>query len=275
MDYAQAVQVLGSTPPPIDHPFALPWYEARIGAFAREGDGDAVRATFATWREAGWDPIDLQARYALRVSVDHLADPEYSALELLRAALEHVDAIRDQNVVWGLYRRLIGEYLGWGQPQRALELYDVAIQRVPLEGITRDEIVRAVHRGSSDYDPDALATLVLEAPREALGGRWLLNPEPDEAPDVGYRAIPIEGEGQQRAETRVGDHPTRWVLEDAEGRIRASGSTRPLAGPRKPRGRAARGAPCREFRTTPPNAAPRPTADDASSRSSPTAPTGA
>jgi len=230
MDYARAVEVLGTTPPPIEHPFALPWYEARIGAFARDGNGDAVRATFATWRDAGWDPIDLQARYALRVSVDHLADPDRSALELLRAALEHVDAIRDRNVVWGLYRRLIGEYLGSGQPQRALELYDVAIQRVPLEGITRDEIVRAVHRGSADYDPDALATLIFEAPAEMIGGRWLLNPEPDEAPDVGYRSIPIEDGGPQHAATRVGDHPTRWVLEDATGRIRASGSTWPSPG---------------------------------------------
>lgn len=230
LDYAQAIAVLGETPPPIDHPFALPWYEARIGAFARDGKGDAVRATFAAWREAGWDPIDLQARYALRVSVDHLKDPDHSALELLRAALEHVDTIRDRNIVWGLYRRLIGEYLGWGQPERALELYDVAIQRVPLEGITRDEIVRAIHRGSADYDPNALATLIFEAPPEAVGGHWLLNPEPDQAPDVGYRQIPIEAGGPQRASTRVGDHPTRWILEDAEGRTRASGSIWPSPG---------------------------------------------
>ncbi|MBB84891.1 MAG: hypothetical protein CL931_13870 [Deltaproteobacteria bacterium] len=230
MDYAQAISVLGRTAPSIEHPFALPWYEARIGAFAREGDGDAVRATFAAWREAGWDPIDLQARYALRVSVDHIADPEHSALALLEAALEHVDGIRDRNLVWGLYRRLIGEYLGWGQPEKALALYDVAIERVPLEGITRDEIVRAVARGSADYDPNALATLVLEAPPEARGGRWLLNPEPDQAPDVGYRALAIAGDGPQRARTRVGDHPTRWILEDAEGRTRASGSTWPTPG---------------------------------------------
>ncbi|MCR9094941.1 MAG: alkaline phosphatase family protein [bacterium] len=230
MDYARAVDVLGETPPAIDHRYALPWYEARIAALARDGDGEAVRATFADWRDAGWDPIDLQARYALRVSVDHLADPDHSALELLRDALEHVDAIQDRNVVWGLYRRLIGEYLGWGQPERALALYDVAIQRVPLEGITREEIERAVHRGSADYDPDALATLILEAPPEAIGGRWRLNPEPDQAPDVGYRAIPIDGEAPQRTTTRVGDHPTRWVLEDAEGRLRASGSAWPSPG---------------------------------------------
>ncbi|MEM9173845.1 MAG: hypothetical protein AAGC67_01310, partial [Myxococcota bacterium] len=230
MDYTQAVRVLGDTPPPIDHPFALPWYEARIGALARDGDGDAVRTTFAAWRAAGWDPIDLQARYALRVSVDHLADPAHSALELLEAALEHVDAIEDRGIVWGLYRRLIGEYLGWGQPERALALYDVAIERVSLEGITRDEIVRAVHRGSADFDPDALASLVLVAPPEARGGRWRLDPGPDAAPDVGYRVIPIEGDAPARTSTRVGDHPTRWILEDAQGRLRASGSTWPTPG---------------------------------------------
>lgn len=228
--FESALRVLGDTAPPIDDRFALPWYESRIAALAKQGDGEALRATFAAWRAAGWDPVDLAARYALRVSVDHLEDPEHHTIDLLRAALEKESELRDPNVVWGLYRRLIGEYLAAGHPQRALDVYDAAIERVPLEGITRAEIERAVRKADADYDPTARARLVLRAPEAALGGAWWLDPGPDAAPDAGYRRFPIEGDRPVLATTRVGLHPLRWVLTDDEGRTRASGSTWPSPG---------------------------------------------
>jgi len=228
--YAEAVRVLGDVPPPIDDRFALPWYEARIAALAKQGDGDGVRATFDAWRATGWDPNDLAARYALRVSVDHLEDPEHHTIDLLRAAVEKEDSLRDRNVAWGLYRRLIGEYLAAGHPSLALEVYDTASARVPLEGITRGEIERAIRRDAEDYDPSALARLRLVAPKQALGGSWWLDPGPEAPPDAGYRAIPIIDEAPQKTALRVGAHPTRWVLTDAEGHTRASGSVWPEPG---------------------------------------------
>ena len=59
----------------------------------------------------------------------------------------------------------------------------------------------------------ALATLVLEAPPEARGGRWLLNPEPDQAPDVGYRALAIAGDATLFI--RRDEVETAWKIVDA------------------------------------------------------------
>jgi hypothetical protein len=147
--FEDALRVLGETPPPPGHPLTLAWFESRIQAQAARGDLAAVRASFDTWRATGWDPVDLAARYALRLSTDQLADPEMSIVDRLRAAIATQGELRDRNIVWGLHRRLITELLASGRPQEALAAYDAAARVVDLGDVSREEIERAIRTPGS------------------------------------------------------------------------------------------------------------------------------
>ncbi len=233
-DYARALDVLGAETPPIEHPLALAWYESRIKAQAGQGDEKAVRETFARWREAGWDPIDLDARYALRLSTDHLNDPTRDGIELLRAAIANQDRISDPKVVWGLHRRLITDLLAAGRPREALAAYDRATEVVALEGVSRSEIERAIRqaeRPAADELPgDRRAIVRFELPSSAAGGRLAISPPPDVPPDAGYRLHAVLPGSPIEIEAVEGRHPLRWVLHSEAGRTLASGSVWPEAG---------------------------------------------
>jgi tetratricopeptide (TPR) repeat protein len=228
--FDDALRVLGSDPPPLDHPLVLPWYESKVAAQAAAGDLAAVQATFAEWRRTGWDPIDLEARYALRISTGQLVDPEHNTIDLLRGALAHQDQIRDRKLLWGLHRRLITDLLAAGRPELALEAYDEAIKVVPLDGITREEIERAVRVADGSIASDDVAQLRFAFAADARGGELWISPGPDEAPDSGYRAHPIASDAPIVVSARPGLHPLRWVVHDAKGATRASGAVWPEPG---------------------------------------------
>ncbi len=225
-----ALRVLGEEPPAIDHRYALPWFESRIQAQARDGDIDGVRATFQTWRATGWDEADLRARYALRLSVDHLEDPERSTLALLRASIAEEERLRDRNVVWGLHRRLIVEALAAGRPQEALAAYDAAAGRIDLSGITRRELVEAVRREEGGAPVVEHGRLRLVAPASHAAGRFRLSPPPADPPDVGYSTHPLAGVNAVVVKRRLGIHPVRWIFENENDLPIASGSVWPEAG---------------------------------------------
>ena len=228
--YDDAIHVLGETAPPIDHPLALPWFESRIQAQASKGDLDAVRVTFEAWRATGWDPTDLDARYALRLSVDQLGDPETGTIELLRAALATQDRLTDRNIVWGLHRRMIQELLSAGRPAEALSAYDAAVDIVALEGITRGEIERAIRLADGTFSTDAPATFRFHGPPGLGSGRVWISPNADDPPDSGYRAHPLAEGTATEIDTRLGAHPLRWIVRDGDGKVRASGSVWPEPG---------------------------------------------
>ena len=225
-----AIRVLGEEAPPVGHPLALPWFESRIQAQAKAADLIGVQETFAAWRATGWDPIDLDARYALRVSVDHLRDPNHHTVDLLQNAIATQTSLRDQNIIWGLHHRLVVENLAAGRPEAALVAYDAAVQVVTLDGITREEIVRAVRLADGSYDPSATATLRLIAPEEAEGGYWSLSPPSSSAPDQGYVKHLVSQNRITVVATQLGLHPQRWILRDKHDRLMGSGSFWPEPG---------------------------------------------
>jgi len=228
--HADALRVLGETPPPIGDRLTLPWYESRIQAQAGLGDLAAVKATFDAWRATGWDPIDLAARYALRLSTDQLADPERPTIEALRAAIATQASLRDRNIVWGLHRRLIAELLVAGQPDAALAAYDEAVKVVDLGDVTREEIERAARGASPDARDARWAEVVFRIPRTLTGGELLLAPGAGEAPDAGYHARSIPASGELAFRAARGLHPQHWVLRDAAGALRGSGAFWPEPG---------------------------------------------
>ena len=188
-----------------------------------------MRATFDRWRAAGWDEADLAARYALRLSVDHLEDPEASVLTLLRQAIEREDALRDRNVIWALHRRLIVESLAAGRPRDALAAYDAAAGRIDLSGITRRELEEAVRLAEGGAPRARRGSLRFVAPEGLSAGRFLVSPPPEDAPDAGYKAHPVDGARAVVVDRTLGHHPVRWVFQDADGAVRASGSVWPEA----------------------------------------------
>lgn len=228
--YADAIRVLGETAPPIEHPLALPWFESLIQAQAASGDLAAVQSSFELWRSTGWDPVDLDARYALRLSVEGLLDPSRHNIDLLRDAIATQDQLTDRRIVWGLHRRLIQELLGVGLPEQALEAYDAATQVVALEDLSREQIERAVRLADENRSADPTATLVFHGPLDVSKARLSISPGPDEPPDSSYRGYPLAGGSSVRVTTREGLHPTRWVLRDETGAVRASGAVWPEAG---------------------------------------------
>jgi len=227
------IRVLGDLDvhaPPIDHPLALPWFESRIQAQAKAADIAGVQETFAAWRATGWDPIDLDARYALRLSVDHLRDPSRDTIELLRNAIATQGSLRDRNVVWGLHHRLVVETLAAGRPEESLAAYDAAVKTVALDGITREEIVRAIRLADGSYDPNATATLRLIAPPEAEGGYWALSPHSSSPPDQSYARHPVSQTRVTLIDTKLGLHPQRWILRDQNDQLLGSGAVWPNPG---------------------------------------------
>ncbi len=225
----EALRVLGDTPPAPGDAMLLPWYEIRIQAQASAGDLPAVQRSFAQWRESGADPVDLAARYALRLSVSQLFDPEHSKLDLLRAAIATQDQLRDPQIVWGLHRRLIAELLAAGLPEQALAAYDEAVRVVEITGITREEIERAIQLASGGLRDDAPGRLRFTLPQPLGDSELLLSPGPDEPPDAGYARLVEDADGRIEVEARPGLHPRRWVWRDASG-VLASGSVWPAAG---------------------------------------------
>lgn len=228
--HSDALRVLGDVPPPITHPLALPWYESRIQAQAATGDLAAVQATFERWKATGWDPIDLAARYALRLSTDQLTDPERPTIDLLRQAIATQSELRDRNIVWGLHRRLIAELLVAGRPGEALTAYDEGARVVDLSGITREEIERAVAGPKPAASNDAAAEAIFQLPADAASGTLALSPEPDESPDAGYRTHAIPRDGRLVLPVKRGLHPRRWILRDGDGKTSASGAFWPEPG---------------------------------------------
>lgn len=229
--YDHSLRVLGEVPPAIEHPLALPWYESRIQAQAGLDDLAGVQQTFARWRATGWDPVDLAARYALRLSVSQLVDPERHTIDLLRAAVATQDQLADRQLAWGVHRRLIQEYLGAGLPAEALAVYDEAIQVVSLEDITRAQIERAVRLASGAPEQEAAgATLRFHAPAGLGDGSLAISPGPEAAPDAGYTRHALTEGSAVEVPATLGKHPRRWILRDDDGAIRGSGSVWPESG---------------------------------------------
>ncbi len=228
--YHDALRVLGDQPPPKGHPLTLAWNESRIQAHAALGDLAAVKKSFADWKQTGWDPLDLDARYALRLSVEQLADPTHNTIDLLRESVVAGDAIRDPNLKWGLHRRLITELLSAGEPEQALAAYDAANGVVSLNGITREEIERAIRLARGEVDRDAPGSLSFRVATAFAGGTLFLSPGPAEAPDAGYSEYALGDQSTLRVQVEPGLHPRRWILRDAAQQVRASGATWPEGG---------------------------------------------
>ena len=98
--------------------------------------------------------------------------------------------------------------------------------------MSRDELQRSgAHRLLDATPPDARrGTLRFAIANPAPGDVILLSPDAGAAPDGDYEVYPVPRDGVVTARRSAGIAPQRWVVRDARGRVRASGTTSPAPG---------------------------------------------
>ncbi len=225
-----ALRVLGDELPPSEDPLALMWFEERARALALAGDVAALRGLFERWQAWGGEPVDLQARYALRIDTAQLADPVHSSRELLARAVANQAQLSDPRLRWAVYRRLIGLLVEAGETEEALALYDegrqlVAFPQLSRRDIERSALSRALAAGEPAGPPGKLAFSLVSS--EQYRGTLLVSPDVTSEPDTPYESFAIKSGTPLEVERSPGITPQRWVFRDRAGQIRASGTVWP------------------------------------------------
>jgi hypothetical protein len=233
-DADAAVAALGDAPPGDAGAQQGPWFDARAVAAAFTGDLAAVKQAFAAWREAGGDPVELRARYALTLSVAGLGDPKREPIDMLRAALDETRGRGSEGLRRALATRLVLTLANAKRVDDALAVYDAEAALLAGSELSREEIVRAAriealgHAGASSRR----GVLAFEIADTRPGDVLWLSPEPDAEPDAPYEALRVPVNGRLEAQRAEGIAPQRWVLRDRSGALRGSGTITPVAGAR-------------------------------------------
>jgi hypothetical protein len=187
-DPAAALRVLGERPPPGSGDVGL-WFDTRAMAFALADDLAGVRRTIAEWGAAGGDPAELRGRYALALSIAGLRDPERDTISLLREALAATADGGDETLRAGLVIRLVLTLAHAKRLPEALATYDRYREQLPLDGLSREELERAVR-------VEALAGAPVSASSLPTWTR------PSTPPTSAWRCPPIAGCGSSAARAR-------------------------------------------------------------------------
>jgi len=228
-EWQAALRVLGGAPPgsAVAPGLRGRWFEERVSAQAALGRLADVQVTFVAWRAAGGDVLELEARYALTLSVSQLLDPAADPSELLEHAIATSDRLADPLLRRQLHERAIAHWLVSDQDAKALAVLERAESRgIELQGITREQIERGAalreFAANPEGAPDAL--LAFAIPPGLSRGTLLVSNHALAEPDAAYQAVAaVAGEVVQLAR-RPAQWPERWVLRDEAGRVRASGS---------------------------------------------------
>jgi hypothetical protein len=233
-DAAGAIEALGDEPPEDAGAQQGPWFDARAVAASFTSDLAAVQQTFAAWQAAGGDPVELRARYALTLSVAGLADPKRTSGDLLRISLDETRGRASDSLRRALATRLVLTLANEKRIDAALAVYDAESALLAGSELSREEIVRAARiealgqAGASSRR----GTLAFEIAGAQPGDVLWLSPEPDAEPDAPYEALRVPASGRLEAQRAEGAAPQRWVLRDARGALRGSGTVSPVAGAR-------------------------------------------
>ncbi len=225
-DAPAALRTLGAELPPGAERARSLWFDTQGLAHAMNDDLAAARATYQRWQRAGGRPEEVRARYALALSVSGLRDPELDALAALRGALHDAAALGDAVLEEAVGIRLIFALVNAERADEAIATYDALHERFALEGIRRDELVRARQGRALARDPSAARTgrlrftLAADAPEGAV---WITR-DAGAAPDADYERLAIEQGAPVHVERAASIAPQRWVLRTRDGRVAASGT---------------------------------------------------
>ena len=231
-DAPGALAVLGQHLPPGAGAAATAWFDTRGMTLASNDDVAGVIALYEEWRRAGGDPVELAARYAVTLSIAGIADPEQAPSHLLERAWRDVDALRDAKLQEALAVRLILTLVNEGRIEEALAIYDGAVDRFPMAGLSRHELQRAaIHRSLRESTGEAPRGRVHFSVREPHpGDRLWLSPPAHLPADTAFEPMAVPETGQLEVVREIDIAPLRWVYRDADDRTVASGTLNPMAG---------------------------------------------
>jgi hypothetical protein len=232
-DPRAALSALGPAPPPEAGAALGLWYETRGLTLASAGDWPGLQRSFASWRDAGGDPAELEARLALTLSIAGLQPPGESNLERLQRAL--ASEPRDPRLAEALTVRRVLGLVADARLDEALVAYDRGRERFALEGLARDELERAVEdrRLTGRTPQQRVGALRFRIPPPRNGATLWLSPQPDAPVDADYEVLPVPASGELVVERRAGIAPARWVLRGPKGATLASGTLRVRPGDRR------------------------------------------
>jgi hypothetical protein len=201
-------------------------------ALAHTGDLPAVQRSYAEWARAGGNPKELQARYALTLSIAGLADPNTSIISLLHAALANTDGLIDEKLLEALATRLILTLVDADEQQEALATYDRYQQRFAFAGLTREELERsAIHRTLDTGNAGGqYGTIRFSLPSRNPQNSLLVSPSREEPLDADFHLIDLNGSSVAEVDRPLDVAPVRWVYRDGEGSALASGTVNPKPG---------------------------------------------
>lgn len=246
-DHAGVLKALGSVAPPRDHPLLAPWFVERAAALAALERLADLQQMYRDWQALGGDPVELQARYALRISRSGLFDADQPWPELLAATIAEQERVGLRPFQKELYERLIAHLLVDGRRDEALRAYDRAAQSHQLDAITREQIQRGGALDHEDASHQRVGVLEFHVPSDAEGMSLRVSASGEMPADAEYEVFALHGEAvgeggarsasraaaahsqtqtgfRVRVERRPAPWPERWVLRDATGSIRASGA---------------------------------------------------
>jgi len=231
-DARRALEILGPGPPSGNPAANERWYDTKGMAMANTGDLSGVKRVYAEWARAGGDPKELQARYALTLSIAGLADRDSSTVELLGDALAQTDGFLDERLVEALATRLILTLVDADEPEEALATYDRYAQRFAFAGLTREELERsAVHRAlAAENGAMPNGTIRFALPRDHPGGALLVSPAPQLPVDTDFQPVDAGGAAVVDVTRPMDVAPLRWVYRDEAGNTLASGTVHPQPG---------------------------------------------
>ncbi|MBW2494608.1 MAG: alkaline phosphatase family protein [Deltaproteobacteria bacterium] len=231
-DADRALDVLGPGPPTGNRNANERWYDTRGMALAHTGDLPAVRRNYAEWQLAGGNPKELQARYALTLSIAGLADPDASPISLLRTAIENTDGLIDEKLLEALATRLILTLVDADEQREAIATYDRYRQRFEFAGLTREELERsAIHRTLDAGNPGGrYGTIRFSLPSRNPQHSLLISPAREEPLDADYQPVDLNGSSVVEVDRPLDVAPLRWVYRDGEGSALASGTANPKPG---------------------------------------------
>ena len=231
-DARRALDVLGSGPPRGNRDANERWYDTRGMALANTGDLPAVKRSYAEWARAGGNPKELQARYALTLSIAGLGDPDASIVSLLRAALVDTDGFIDERLLEALATRLILSLVAAGEHEEALASYDRYQQRFAFAGLTREELERSAVLRTLDTGNAGRphGTIRFSLPSRNSRDSLLISPLPEEPVDADFHVVELNASSAVEVNRPLDVAPVRWVYRDRQGNALASGTVNPEPG---------------------------------------------
>jgi hypothetical protein len=156
-------------------------------------------------------------------------------LASLAKAREDAAELGDTRLEEALAVRLIFTLVASDRAEDALATYDALHAHLPMEGLPRAELERALLGEALERDPHDRRSGTLRftlASAAPTGSTLWISPDVGVEPDAAWERAPIATWGAGNAvevERTVGIAPQRWVLRDGDGGALASGTTYPRA----------------------------------------------